>query len=221
MTSRVPTFEEIPVRIEIEFPERMSRWLLWFKWLLVIPHQFVLFWYGLAVFVTTFIAWWAILFTGRYPRGLFDFAVGYMRWNLRVAAYFPLLMTDRYPPFGDGDYPVNYEVDYPESLSRGVLFLRLFMWFPPYPVVFFVLLFYFVLFYLIYAFLLFLLVLSPWVWLCLLCTGKWPRGLFNFLAAVQGWMQRANAWWFLLRDDWSLFGAQGVRVVEAPAASSS
>ena len=214
MTSRVPTFDEIPVRIEIEYPERMSRWLLWFKWLLVIPHVFVLYFYGLAVSVTTFIAWWAILFTGRYPRGLFDFAVGYIRWNLRVAAYYPLLMTDRYPPFGAGDHAVKYEVDYPESLSRGVLFLRLLT-----------------LLVLVVAYPLLILVavlgavlagaalaLVPWVWLCLLCTGKWPRGLFNFVAAVQGWLQRANAWWFLLRDDWSLFGAQGVKVVEARAA---
>ncbi|MDP2950018.1 MAG: DUF4389 domain-containing protein [Chloroflexota bacterium] len=216
MATHVPTFEQVPIRIEFDYPERMSRWLLWFKWLLIIPHQIVLSFYGVAVYVTTFIAWWAILFTGRYPQGLFDFAVGYMRWTLRVSAYFPLLMTDRYPPFGSGDHTVRYEADYPQSLSRGVLLLRFFMAVPVSPFFWLALLASYVLFFLVFSL---VYAAIAWIWLCVLCTGKYPRGLYNFVAAVAGWQHRATAWWFLLRDDWSLFGAQGVRVVEAPAAS--
>ena len=78
---------------------RLNRWLPLVKWLLAIPHLIVLVFLGLAAFVCVVIAWFAILFTGRYPRGLFDFVVGVGRWWLRVAAYAFLLTTDRYPPF--------------------------------------------------------------------------------------------------------------------------
>jgi hypothetical protein len=95
--------EPSPVKFAIEYPEKLSRLLLllktFFGWLYVlIPHGIILSLYGLAVCFTTIIAWFAILFTGRYPRGLFDFAVGYQRWNNRVNAYM-LFMTDAYPPF--------------------------------------------------------------------------------------------------------------------------
>jgi hypothetical protein len=69
------------------------------KWLLAIPHVIVLFFLWMAVMVVTFIAWFAILFTGRYPQGMFDFVVGVLRWGLRVQAYTSLLTTDEYPPF--------------------------------------------------------------------------------------------------------------------------
>ena len=77
----------------------LNRWLPLVKWFLAIPHYIVLFFLGIAAFVCVVIAWFAILFTGRYPRGLFDFVVGVGRWALRVSAYAFLLTTDRYPPF--------------------------------------------------------------------------------------------------------------------------
>ena len=96
------TDEEQAVHIEIDFPDverDLNRWLPLVKWLLAIPHYIVLIVLGAAVFVITVIAWFAILFTGRYPRGMFDFVVGWSRWALRVSAYAFLLVTDRYPPF--------------------------------------------------------------------------------------------------------------------------
>jgi hypothetical protein len=87
------------VTYEVDYPEKLNRWLPLVKWwLLAIPHYIVLFALGIAAFVVYIIAWFAILFTKRFPRGLFDFIVGYRRWEYRVNAYTGLL-RDEYPPF--------------------------------------------------------------------------------------------------------------------------
>ena len=88
-----------PVRIEGRLDPGLSRWLWLVKWLLAIPHYFVLFFLWIAFVVLTIVAFFAILFTGRYPRGMFDFVEGVIRWNNRVIAYALVLVTDRYPPF--------------------------------------------------------------------------------------------------------------------------
>ena len=85
--------------LEVDYDENLSRWLIFVKWLLAIPHYIVLLFLLIAAYVAVFIAFFAILFTGRYPRGLFDFVVGTVRWLIRVQAYAHWLMTDRYPPF--------------------------------------------------------------------------------------------------------------------------
>lgn len=87
-----------PVTLNVEYPEELSKGLVLVKWLLIIPHSIMLSFYALAVACTTFVAWWAILFTGKYPKSLFDFAVGYLRWLTRVNCYIWLL-RDEYPPF--------------------------------------------------------------------------------------------------------------------------
>ena len=97
-----------PVTLQVEYPEKLSRgWLLlkvFFGWLYVgIPHVIILWFYGIAVGVVIFIAFWAILFTGRFPRGMFDFVVGYMRWGIRVTAYWTNLLRDEYPPFSGSE----------------------------------------------------------------------------------------------------------------------
>ena len=88
-----------PITVDADLDAPLSRWLWLVKWLLAIPHYIVLVFLYIAAAVVVIIAWFAILFTGRYPRGMFDFVVGVLRWSLRVAAYAFLLVTDRYPPF--------------------------------------------------------------------------------------------------------------------------
>jgi len=96
------TDDEQSVHVEIIYPDvehDLNRWLPLVKWFLAIPHAIVLCFLWIAVLVAVIVAWFAILFTGLYPRGLFDFVVGVMRWSLRVEVYAFLLTTDRYPPF--------------------------------------------------------------------------------------------------------------------------
>ena len=96
------TVEEQRVHLDIDYPDveqDLNRWLPLVKWFLAIPHYIVLFFLSIGAFVVVVIAWFAILFTGHYPRGMFDFVVGVGRWALRVNAYAFLLVTDRYPPF--------------------------------------------------------------------------------------------------------------------------
>ena len=103
MEDRYPsTDEHQSVRLEYPYPDAsrdLNRWLPLVKWLLAIPHYIVLFFLDIAAFVVVVIAWFAILFTGRYPGGMFTFVEGVIRWHNRVIAYALLLVTDRYPPF--------------------------------------------------------------------------------------------------------------------------
>ncbi len=103
LTDRYPsTVDEQSVHLEIDYPDverDLNRWLPLVKWLLAIPHFIVLIFLGIAAVVVTIIAWFAILITGQYPRGMFAFVVGVIRWGVRVEAYAILLTTDRYPPF--------------------------------------------------------------------------------------------------------------------------
>jgi hypothetical protein len=96
------TDERQAVAIDYPYPDvekDLGRGMPLVKWLLAIPHYVVLFFLGIAAVVMTVVAWFAIMFTGRYPRGIFDFVEGVLRWGIRVEAYAFLLVTDRYPPF--------------------------------------------------------------------------------------------------------------------------
>ena len=100
------TDEEQAVHIEIPYPDAKNdlyQWLPLVKWFLAIPHYIVLFFLGIAAIAVVIMTWFVILFTGRYPKGFFDYMVGFFRWSLRVAAYAFLLTTDRYPPFSLSD----------------------------------------------------------------------------------------------------------------------
>jgi len=103
LTDQYPsTVEHQAVTLDVDYPDverDLSRGMPLVKWFLAIPHYIVLFFLSIGAFFAVIIAWFAIIFTGRYPRGLFDYVVGVGRWGLRVNAYAFLLVTDRYPPF--------------------------------------------------------------------------------------------------------------------------
>jgi hypothetical protein len=100
MDDRYPsTDDHQSVHLDYRYPDDLNRWLPLVKWLLAIPHYVVLFFLNIVAFVVVIVVWFAILFTGSYPRGMFDFVEGVIRWNIRVTGYALTLVTDQYPPF--------------------------------------------------------------------------------------------------------------------------
>jgi hypothetical protein len=192
MMTEVGAADAYPIRVDIQYPETLSRWLIFVKWLLVIPHLIILYFLQIAWGVVTLIALFAILFTTKYPEGLFKFAVGYRRWQLNVSSYY-LLLRDEYPPFSmdPGQYPAVLDVDYPQELNR---FLPLIKWLLVIPSLIVVS----VLF--IAAF--FVLIVA---WFAILFTGKFPRGMFDFVVGVLRWSERATGYAYLLTDKYPPF----------------
>ena len=144
---------------------------------------------GVAAIVSV-IAWFAILFTGTFPRGLWDLGHMYMRWRARAIAYMALL-RDEYPPFGDDVYPVEFQLDYPETRNRWTVGFRLILAIPQL---------------IVFAF----VGIAGFVgavigWFAILFTGHYPEGLWRFGVGVQRWSLRLQAYLLLLRDEYPPF----------------
>jgi hypothetical protein len=210
-----------PVRVDAApEPTSVSRWLWLVKWLLLIPHYIVLLFLWLAFLVVSIVAFFAILFTGRYPRALFDFNVGVLRWSWRVSYYgYDALGTDRYPPFTLAevpDYPAHLDVAHPERLSRGLVLVKWWLLAIPH--------------YLILSVfvggglwlgsgggndsewgnswgaaggLVSLLVLIAAI--VLLFTGRYPKPLYDFVMGLDRWVLRVAAYAALMTDRYPPF----------------
>ncbi|RYP86831.1 DUF4389 domain-containing protein [Nocardioides guangzhouensis] len=227
-TAPVPAY---PVRVDARLDDHLSRWLWLVKWLLAIPHFLVLALLWIAFVVLSAIALVAILFTGRYPRGIFDFNVGVLRWTWRVSYYtYGGLGTDQYPPFTleeRPDYPAHLEIAYPDHLSRGLVLVKWWLLAIPHYLVLGL-----VLGGGVYAAshdersggtgLLGLLVLVAAV--VLLFTGRYPGGIFDFVLGLNRWWLRVAAYAGLMTDAYPPFRIDlggtdpGTAVLAAPPA---
>ncbi|MEX0751142.1 MAG: DUF4389 domain-containing protein [Dehalococcoidia bacterium] len=181
-----------PIRVEVPYPESLSRGLIFVKWLLAIPHLIILYFLQIAWSIVTLIAVFAILFTEKYPEGLFKFAVGYRRWQLNAVAYV-LLLRDEYPPFSldAGQYPAVLEVDYPERLNRFLPFIKWLLVLPNLLVAAVVM---------VVA-----LILTIVAWFAILFTGKYPQGMFDFVVGALRWSERASEYAYLFTDRYPPF----------------
>jgi Domain of unknown function (DUF4389) len=205
-----------PVHVDAQLDPGLSRWLWLVKWALAIPHYVVLSFLWLAFVVMSVVAFFAILFTGKYPRSIFEFNVGVLRWTWRVTYYaYGALGTDRYPPFTlheVADFPAHLEVDYPEHLSRGLVLVKWWLLAIPH---------YIVVGLLIggagYAVqegvdqpaatagagLIGLLVLIAGV--VLLFTGRYPQPLFDLILGLNRWVLRVAGYASLMTDQYPPF----------------
>jgi hypothetical protein len=188
-----PVSPNFPARMEITYPEQLNRWLPLIKWLLVLPHMVVLFFVGIGAFFVAIYGFFAVVFTGHWPRGAFEYLVGTARWVYRVIAYLHL-MTDAYPPFSladDPDYPLRLTVDYPEHIAN---WRPLVQWLLVIP-------------YLWIAGVLYWLtgVLTIVAFFTILFTKQIPRGVFELMVPGLRWNVRGNAYAYFMSERYPPF----------------
>ncbi|MDA0256834.1 MAG: DUF4389 domain-containing protein [Chloroflexi bacterium] len=182
-----------PVRFDVEYPEGVSRWMFLVRWILAIPQLFIANLLGQLAQLLAFFAFFTVLFTRRYPKGMFTLAVGCLRWQYNVYAY--VLFHDApYPPFSfDADrYPhLAFEVPHREEFNRWLPLVKWLLAVPHYIVVF----------------VLGAVAIPVWLFgvIALLVTGTFPRGAFDFLAGVGRWGARVNAYVYLMVDEYPPF----------------
>lgn len=183
-----------PVHFDVAHQERYSRLSTFFRLILLIPHAIWLGLWGIVIFFTTIAAWFAVLFTGRYPQGLFGFTQAYLSYYARVNCY-GYLLTDKFPPFGGGSpgdgYPVQLNVDVPERLSRLTTFFRIIMAIPA----------------LLVLRILQLLaqLLAVFAWFVIVFAGRLPKGLFEVMELPQRYQVRCTGYLLLLVDAYPWF----------------
>src|SRR3954453_23470261 len=173
---------DYPARFDVEYPESLSRWKIFVKWLLAIPHFIIVYLLQIVAGVMVLIAFFSILFTKKWPRGMFDFMVQIQRWTMNTVVYAVTLQRDESPPFsGDaGEYPVQLELDYDENLSRWMIFVKWLLAIPHLIVLLFL-----------------WIAASNGVFIpffAILFTGRYPRGMFEFVEGVLRWTIRVNAY---------------------------
>jgi hypothetical protein len=200
-----------PLTIEGELDPQTSRWLWLVKWLLLIPHYIALAVLWIAFVLMSVVAFFAILFTGRYPKGIFDFNVGVLRWTWRASFYgYEALGTDRYPPFTLNevpDYPARLSVVYPANLSRGLVLVKWWLLAIPHYLIVSVLVggAYFAMRERVFAGMGVIDLLVIVAALALLFTGGYPRGIFDLVMGLNRWVYRVGAYAGLMTDEYPPF----------------
>jgi hypothetical protein len=199
-----------PVTFEADYVEQRSRLTTFFRLLLVIPHLIVASLWGIAVFVVVVIAWFALLFTGRWPAGMYDFTTGFLRYYTRVHAYL-FLLADPYPPFSGADdsaYPVRLHVGPPlPEYNRLKVLLRIFYIIPAYLIV--------------YVMNVVVELAAFASWLVIVVTGKQPKGLQDVIGLCLSYTARAFALFLLLTETYPPFTADPARQIGEPAPAAA
>lgn len=204
-----------PVRVVGRMDPQLSRGLWLIKWLLLVPHIIVLIGLWIAFVVLTVVAWVAILATGRYPKGIFEFNLGVFRWTWRVSFYgYSALGTDRYPPFSlaeEPDYPATLDIAYPGRLSRGLVLVKWWLLAIPHYLVLGV----------VFGggtWFIWQFGTAGWAWggsvvgllvlfsgILLAITGTYPRPLFDVIVGINRWALRVAGYAALMTDRYPPF----------------